>query len=413
MVMENKMLFADETLDGFSQDGANYSTITPGFEIVKFDTSNEASLETDHSIGSTAKRKREEEQENLAKVKIEKRHKSKEEFFPCEVEMKHKRNQGLPFIEDVVVSESCSLFNSVTLSWKLGISSVSTSTTSFTKNTELNKSNSKNGIWLNMNFSKKDQHTIGKDLVVLLELYETYLQSDSSRDQLVQFCNGKCRQKKNEVIELHELNVTANCKGYFEAAVAVNEQCAHRSDNDYGSPRTRFYFLLKFFDKAEVVTGQETPFFVAKSNQLKVVAPGKAAKPPQPKKTKASKLTLQQSMETIIHGLEKFDERLSRFESSDATQKLEQLEARVTAVETYISHLPSLIQQMVERSVQEAINKQSQDLLAFYTSPSRSPSRSTSLVKDNSAPLPADEDFAGQGMSPSSGSLLGFDFPLF
>jgi len=412
---QNKVLFADETLDGFSQESLPYS-LPPGFELVKFDTSSD-SVDADHSI-STVKRKREDE---IDKLKIEKRHKSKDEFPPpsqCEVEMKnsHKKNQFFKLIDDVIVSESCSLFNSVSLSWKLGLSSINYSTISFTKTNDpelLGKANSKNGIWLHMNFSKKDQLSVGKDIVLLLELYETYLHSEASRDQLVQFCNGKCQQKRNEVIELQELTVTANCKGYFEASVAVNEQCAHRSDNDYGSPRTRFYFLLKCFDKAEVINGQAIPFFVAKSNQLKVVAPGKAAKPQIPKKTKASKLTLQQSMETIIRGLEKFDERLSTFESSDTTEKLKQLETRVTNVENYIAQLPSLILQMVEKSVQDAMSKQNLELLTFCSKDLGFNSTS-SVVKDLPNVLPSEaaltqslEDLA-TSMSP-----IGFDFSMF
>jgi hypothetical protein len=128
-----------------------------------------------------------------------------------------------------------------------------------------------------MNFSKKDQQTLGKDVVVLLELYETYLNSQS-KDQLVQFCSGKCGQKRNEIIELQDLTIMGNSKGTYEAAIAVNEQCAHRSENDYGSPHTRFYFQLKFFDKQEVYQGTMNPFFSSKTNQLKVVAPGKAGK---------------------------------------------------------------------------------------------------------------------------------------
>ncbi len=257
------------------------------------------------------------------------------------------------------------MFNNVTLSWKLAISSAS-----FVKvhdDPELfRQTDPKNGLWFRMNNQKK-----GKDIVMLIELYETNLHPDPSKmDQLVQFCDRKCGQKRNQVIEAQDLDISPNQKGIFETSITVNEQCAHRSDNDYGAPHTRFYFTLKFFDRSDVVNGQMQPFSMAVSNQLKVVAPGKAKAAPAPKKgivtrkstanlplvTKGAKLTVQQTMETIVMALEKFDERISSIENSQAAvERLDQLEQRVAELENKLMGLPELLQQMIERTMRDAI----------------------------------------------------------
>jgi hypothetical protein len=77
--------------------------------------------------------------------------------------------------------------------------------------------------------------------------------------------------KRKEVIDLPEERITCRT-GCFEAHIAINEQCAHRSANEYGSPNTRFFFLIQVFEKAN----QSLRSLGAWASPLiKVVAPGK------------------------------------------------------------------------------------------------------------------------------------------
>jgi len=237
--------------------------------------------------------------------------------------------------------------------------------TTFTKvsETEITKrSNLKNGLWFQLGFNtKKDPALKIGDILMLIELYETNLHaSDSSKDQLVEFCNKKCGAKKSGVIEAQDLTISANRKGIFETSIAVNEQCAHRSDNDYGAPHTRFYFSIKIFDKSDILLGKMVPLNTSKSNLLKVVAPGKAKQtvPKKGGKSITTKLTVQQTLETIVKALESFDERISNLESQ--VSKMDHLEQRMLSLER---DLPDTIR----RIVSEVSQKQSEDFLAMYS----------------------------------------------
>jgi len=268
-------------------------------------------------------------------------------------------------VEDVTVSDSCSLFSCVSLTLKVNIPAAT-----FTKvsDTEiLKRSNPKNGLWFQLSAATKKDPTVKiSDILMLIELFETNLHtSDPSKDQLVEFCNKKCGAKKTGVIEAQDLTITANRKGIFETSIAVNEQCAHRSDNDYGAPHTRFYFTVKLFDKSDILSGKNLPISAAKSNLLKVVAPGKA-KQTIPKKggksAQTTKLTVQQTLETIVKALESFDERLSNLESQ--VSRIDQLEQRLQATE---KELPDTIRRMVTSIVSEVLLKQNEEILALCT----------------------------------------------
>jgi len=152
----------------------------------------------------------------------------------------------------------------------------------------------------------------------------------------VEFCNGKCGKKRKEIIELSEKKIQMDPRGQFEAIISINEQCAHRSDNGYGSPHTRFYFKVQMCEKSieNKATGV-TPFFACQSSLIKVVAPGKSKAAATTGKVwgakkagaaKGSKPSLKQMMETIFTLISNLDERL---------QKLESVQGQVQLVSSY------------------------------------------------------------------------------
>ena len=76
---------------------------------------------------------------------------------------------------------------------------------------------SKNGIWLRYSSTTKNNNQ--EDFYLLIEMYERHLDSESSNeDQLVEFCGGKCGQKRKNVINLQdeEIEVFLNYKFTYQ-----------------------------------------------------------------------------------------------------------------------------------------------------------------------------------------------------
>jgi len=245
-------------------------------------------------------------------------------------------------IEQISLPDSCSLFNTVVLSWHLKttlkFADLSSSHFSFVSQ---GAKKTKNGIWLKWNLNPTDQATIGREIYLLIELYERNLNNSQQPDQLVSFCNGKCGQKKQDIISLQEKKLPASENASFEAIIAINEQCAHRSDNEYGSPNTRFYFRLQLCEKIQEEATKLMGLALAESSLIKVVAPGKSKQPvaPTSKSSKkgvksSSKMTVKQMMETFLLTMQSFDERLSKLE--------QRMEDRATSIkeEVKVEELP-------------------------------------------------------------------------
>lgn len=184
----------------------------------------------------------------------------------------------------------------------------------------------RNQLWFSVKFSRADKQALPQELYLLMELQET----EGNGNHLVHFCS-KCKEKREKVIEIPEKrSIVRESEGNFETWIHINEQCAHRSANPFGSPRVRFFFTLKLY---EVYSPTSSPFhpndlhFVAsfRSSEIKVVAPGKnriatpsSNKPKTNGKTK-SQLTTKQMILTLIQNMETFqktfDEKFSNFES--------------------------------------------------------------------------------------------------
>jgi len=203
---------------------------------------------------------------------------------------------------------------------------------------------------LKLNFQNNTSQTaIGNDIYLLIELYERYLNVNplNQKDQPVTFCSGKCGTKKQEVISLQEKKISCNEAGVFEAIIAINEQCAHSSDNRYGSPNTRFYFKLQLGEKITLEDGtiKMNGLVSADSPLIKVVAPGKSKqttiksskKVVVATKPSPNKLTMKQMMETFFITIQTFEERLSQLEKK--------LDARSPTVKEEVKHedLPDAI----------------------------------------------------------------------
>jgi hypothetical protein len=265
------------------------------------------------------------------------------------------------------------------LSWKLGGVFKNLNTISFLKVADAallqQFCQEKNGILLQLlvNNSKKT-----KEVYLLIELFET--NGENSKDQLVKFCSKKCGVKRKQVIEMQETSsITMKTKGNFEATVRINEQCSHKSENQYGSPQTRFYFKMQLYQQVDRSACQLTvnSFFTAKSNHIKVVAPGKAKPTPtassEPAKVKYSgKMTLQQTMETLVNALQGFDERLQKIETVHA-RKLEELEQRMMNIEAQVRDIPNQLMLNSVSSTQESTTLadfQDIDFLQFCEDPS-------------------------------------------
>jgi hypothetical protein len=253
------------------------------------------------------------------------------------------------YLEKITLPEcSCSLWGSVLLGWTLK------STFSFVDLSGSHfqvvpmKSKPKNGIWLKFSPGRTE---MDHELFILIELYERHQHSESSEDDaLVALCN-KCKQKRNETISLQEKTFPGDSNGHFEAQIAINEQCAHRSENDYGSPNTRFYFRVQLFDNME---DTRNPISKEESSLIKVVAPGKNKTPTKPKvlpsikntTTPASpiavaatpvlpvkqpaKPTTQQMWTIFLSSMQKFEERLAGIEKRlDSLEKMEKGQIQV------------------------------------------------------------------------------------
>jgi len=240
------------------------------------------------------------------------------------IKMEFQRTVDTSFtLEDISNSDSCSLFSTVSLKWRLATQHKFFDLSSaYFVQVDLPRDSKTNGIWLKLQFSKKDQ-SAHKDTYLLLELYEKNTSDSNSSPQKVEFCGGKCGKKRKEVIELQDKKICGD-KGFFQMLVAINEQCAHRSNNGYGSPHTRFYFQLQLWERS----GNElTPLTCYKSDEVKVVAPGKGKCKGQVaiKKVKSScgaKVTVRDMMEMLLKMMKTFDDRLSKVE--DKIQDLEQ-----------------------------------------------------------------------------------------
>jgi len=169
---------------------------------------------------------------------------------------------------------------------------------------------------MKLQFSTKVQ-PIRNDIYLFIELYEKNFGESNSKSQLVQFCGGKCGKKRKEVIELQDRKIYGE-KGVFQFLIAINEQCAHRSNNGYGSPNTRFYFQLQLWESDDNNELNRSTSYI--SDPIKVVAPGKGKWKSQPATKKAksgspTKLTVRDMMEMLVKAVKSFDNRLSALEA--------------------------------------------------------------------------------------------------
>ena len=62
------------------------------------------------------------------------------------------------------------------------------------------------------------------------------------------------------------------------------------------------------------------------------------------------KLTLKQTMETLVHALQSFDERLQKLETVQS-KKFEEIETRIFQMENQMSNLPSMIHQLCASTI--------------------------------------------------------------
>ena len=244
--------------------------------------------------------------------------------------------------------------------------------------------NDKNGILLQLLVNNNANSKKFKEIYLLIELFET--NAENSKDQIVHFCNKKCGIKRKQVIEMQDSStITIKPKGNFEISVRINEQCSHKSENQYGSPQTRFYFKMQLFQQLNASSASScqlslSSFFTAKSNPIKVVAPGKAKPAPVPVSAPAStdakakysgKMTMPQIMETLVSALQGFDERLTRIETMHA-KKIEELEQRMMSIEAQVRDIPNQLFLNATTSTQESgvsVELQEIDFLQFCEDP--------------------------------------------
>jgi len=376
---ENHLLLADESLPSSQSDMEESHRILQDdtsqslFETVSLDSEASNQVEEDGSIllrsgkrkrgdgkafpnsnklkianFGDSQRRRTSPRFNLSAVLKEERNKDPDNLLPPLVMIKKEPQVHSFSLSEIQVPESCSLFSTVPLSWRVehpSISSVWAKVGSpLARATPL-----KNGIWLKPTAPVLN----GKDMYVLIELHEKSIikGEDSQVDafipspkSLVEFCD-KCGSKRKEVIELQEEEITKNHEGVFEASIAINEQCAHRSDNDYGSPNTRFFLVIQLLEKLPPSNPQQ-PHFLKRlahshSSLIKVVAPGKnkpsstaptntntqnhplsqeaqvPVKSNVPKKIMKGmkgKLNVKQIMETFIVTINTLNDRISKLE---------------------------------------------------------------------------------------------------
>eukprot|EP01114_Cavostelium_apophysatum_P014840 TRINITY_DN3943_c0_g1_i1.p1 TRINITY_DN3943_c0_g1~~TRINITY_DN3943_c0_g1_i1.p1 ORF type:complete len:446 (+),score=118.39 TRINITY_DN3943_c0_g1_i1:235-1572(+) len=172
-------------------------------------------------------------------------------------------------IHEVACPEECSLYNTVKLRFKL-----TTDTCFPIQNANLqpireliSPSQSKNGLWFAVNPPASCK--IKQEFAISIQLLE---RDETNAVRLVQLC-AKCSKKKSHVIELAEQKVPCDGNG-FVASIVINEQCAHRAQNQYGTPKIRFYFGIQLHGNTER-GGEKVIVQTGKSNDIKVVAPGK------------------------------------------------------------------------------------------------------------------------------------------
>jgi len=270
------------------------------------------------------------------------REKSKEEIPNCELQRVGKRGKKISeessfgedtenindrsilfSIDKTKLPDICSLYNTVAICFSLQtcLKFVDLSNSHFSLvPSQINKK-VKNGIWLRLHLSASDQAAVGSELFLLIELYERHFHREEDtpkKDQLVSFCGGKCGKKKQDIIFLQEKMVHWK-SGFFEAIIAINEQCAHRSDNEYGSPNTRFYFKLQLLEKTILpdTTCNMRCITNANSTLIKVVAPGKSKQTLKSAKKatiKPTKMTMKQMMETFLLTVQNLEDRLNKME---------------------------------------------------------------------------------------------------
>jgi len=230
-------------------------------------------------------------------------------------------NTGSFKIDNVIVPEGCSLFNSVVLGWDLqtSISQVSMGTIHLSQVNREVEDNPKNGLWLHLHSEDTSSSSIVNKLFFHITLFEKNVVGVPEKDKPVTFCE-KCNRKREEVIMLREKRMTSSM-GSFEAVININEQCAHRSKNSYGTPSTRFYFKIRLCERVMeegIVNMKEIAS--DESTLILVVAPGKSKQPtlrskkvPNLKATQ-SKPSMRQMMETIFASLQGFEDRLTQLE---------------------------------------------------------------------------------------------------
>lgn len=326
----------------------------------------EASLDNFIQLLLSPKRKREEETP-LTDVEIKTCGEKKPKLFhniiksessslkpSCHIK-KEQRDDLLTFT-NITVPESCSLFSNIKLNFKLESNlkhSLDLASISFSPLTEESippiipdrageELDEKNQLWFSLNLARSDQQTLGSKLYLLLELYE---KEENTNHRIVHFCD-KCSKKRDQIIELQDKRIVQDKTGIFEASISINEQCAHRSPIPFGSPKTRFFFILTLFKDSSSSKLELLETF--HSTDIKVVAPGKnrhnslgsidlnnhstsssassSVSPSQIKRNNPlkgkTKVTTKQLVINLLQKIEKMDERLSSVEKKIA--KLEE-----------------------------------------------------------------------------------------
>jgi len=269
-------------------------------------------------------------------------------------------------LDNVAVPEVCSLYDTVIINWNLSGLAVNLSSALFVQNTTEPQPSSHNGIWLQPSCGG---HPIS-NLLLLIELFEKETKSvRMERIDRVQFCK-KCVQtaKKAEIIELRDQKIIGN-NGHFQAQITINEQCAHRSSNGYGSPKAIFFFRMALY---ETVKGQpKRELLQSQSNLIKVVAYGKGASTSkkiikEPRVTapvaKVGSSKNASGKATLIKML------VDKIKSQDT--KIELQASRIDQLETKMVQLDTLLNAFLELNNQTAVVAEPQisdlDTLSFF-----------------------------------------------
>jgi len=172
-------------------------------------------------------------------------------------------------VENIICPEDCSLYNTVKVQWRITTESqFPIYSSNLIQSHHEQPLPNKNGLWFQIH-SHSSSLVFKQEFSILLQLFEI---DETNAVRPVAFCS-KCAKKKSQIIELTDSKVTSEGNGVFSASITINEQCAHRAQNQYGTPKTKFFFGVQLWgcDK-----GSDRKMLVqSNSNYIKVVAPGK------------------------------------------------------------------------------------------------------------------------------------------